>query len=224
MILNELQILARMVDPDPDRRIVVRPLIDPIQQFGPSSLDLRMGSDFKVIRTSRMTHLDPLKPLDSIELDVARYTETIAIRPGEEFVLHPGEFALASTLEYIRLPSDVAARLEGRSTWGRLGLEVHATAGFVDPGFAGALTFELKNAGKVPIPLYAGLRVAQLCFFQLGEPSRLPYSAKRYTKYAGQMGTAGSQYFRDPEYTALRALGGRGQEPDQGESGGQCRS
>lgn len=204
MIMNEMEILERLVHPDPDKRIVITPIIDPVQQFGPSSLDLRLGPDFRRIRTSRVTHLDPLKELAEIEGDVGDYTERIVIRPGEEFVLHPGEFVLASTLEYIRLPADVAARLEGRSTWGRLGLEVHATAGFVDPGFAGALTFELKNAGKVPLPLYAGLRLAQLCFFRLAEPSRLLYTEKRYTKYAGFVETAGSMYYRDPEYEALR--------------------
>lgn len=206
MILNELEILERLLHPDPEKRIVVTPIIDPTQQFGPSSLDLRLGSDFKRIRTSRVTHLDPVKELADIEGDVGDYTESISIRPGEEFVLHPGEFVLASTLEFIRLPADIAARLEGRSTWGRLGLEVHATAGFVDPGFSGALTFELKNSGKVPIPLYAGLRIAQLCFFPLEKPSRLLYTEKRYTKYAGQMGTAGSMYYKDPEYEALRQL------------------
>lgn len=209
MILNEHQILERMLTTDEDRRIVVTPVLDPVQQFGPSSLDVRLGPDFKVVRTSRLTHLDPLKDPEEIEGDVARYTENTVIQPGEPFVLHPGEFALASTLEFIRLPFDIAARLEGRSTWGRLGLEIHATAGFVDPGFSGALTFELKNSGQVPLPLYAGLRIAQLCFFELSEPSQLPYQAKRYTKYAGRQGTAGSRYFQDPEYVALRAAARR---------------
>lgn len=205
MILNEGQILERMLTEDADKRIIVTPVLDPEQQFGPSSLDVRLGPDFKVVKTSRLTHLDPLKEPAEIEGDVARYTENSYIQPGEPFVLHPEEFALASTLEFIRLPFDIAARLEGRSTWGRLGLEIHATAGFVDPGFSGALTFELKNSGQVPLPLYAGLRVAQLCFFQLSEPSRLPYREKRYTKYAGRLGTVGSRYFLDPEYDALRA-------------------
>lgn len=205
MILNESQILERLVTDDVKRRIIVTPILDPMQQFGPSSLDVRLGPDFKVVRTSRLTHLDPLKQPEEIEADVARYTENSFIQPGEAFVLHPGEFALASTLEFIRLPYDIAARLEGRSTWGRLGLEIHATAGFVDPGFSGALTFELKNSGQVPLPLYAGLRIAQLAFFPLSEPSQLPYADKRYTKYSGRVGTAGSRYFLDPEYAALRA-------------------
>jgi len=209
VILNERQILERLTHPDPEKRLVVTPILAPEQQFGPSSLDVRLGPDFKVVRTSRLTHLDPLKDPADIEADVSRYTENIVTQPGEPFVLHPGEFALASTLEFIRLPNDIAARLEGRSTWGRLGLEVHATAGFVDPGFSGALTFELKNSGQVPLPLYAGLRIAQLCFFLLSEPSQLPYAAKRYTKYAGRTGTVGSQYFKDPEYAALRAAARR---------------
>ena len=204
MILNEVEIIQRMVCEDEHKRITITPLIDSKQQFGPSSVDLRLGTDFKIIRTTGLTHLDPLKQKEEISLDVIKYTETIEITPGEQFVLHPGDFALASTLEYIVLPNDVAARIEGRSTWGRLGLEVHATAGFVDPGFAGALTFELQNSGKVPIPLYAGVRIGQLCFFAMSEPSKLPYQNKKFTKYSKGIGTVTSRYFDDPEYEILR--------------------
>lgn len=203
-LLNEQQIYGRLAHPDPDKRIIVTPLFDVRQQFGPSSLDLRLGCDFLVFRTSGITHLDPLRPPAAIARDLARYTQAVEIGPGEAFVLHPGEFVLASTLEYIVLPGDIAARLEGRSTWGRLGLEVHATAGFVDPGFAGALTFELYNAGKVPLSLFAGIRIGQLCFFELEQPSALPYRAKTFTKYAQAVGTVGSKYYRDPEYEVLR--------------------
>jgi len=203
-MLNEWQIFERLLHKDPERRIVVTPLFNVEEQFGPSSLDLRLGSDFKLIRTSGITHLDPLKKKEDIALDVARYTEVVEIGPGEQFVLHPGDFALASTLEFVVLPNDIAARLEGRSTWGRLGLQVHATAGFVDPGFEGALTFELQNLGRVPIPLYSGIRIGQLCFFELSEPSKLPYQQKKFTKYARKTGTEGSRYYADPEYDRLR--------------------
>lgn len=220
-LLNEQQIFARLTDPDPARRIVVTPLFDVRQQFGPSSLDLRLGCDFLVFRTSGITHLDPLRPPAEIARDLACYTQAVEIGPGEAFVLHPGEFALASTLEYIVLPCDIAARLEGRSTWGRLGLEVHATAGFVDPGFAGALTFELYNAGKVPLSLFAGVRIGQLCFFELEQPSALPYREKTFSKYAQAVGTVGSKYYRDPEYEVLRQRSSAvGRQASEGERPG----
>lgn len=197
MILNETQILERLVDPDPSRRIVITPLIDPTEQFGPTSVDLRLGSDFQVMRRASVTHLDIHDPPRAGEL-----METVKIAPGDAFILHPGEFALASTLEFVRIPLDLAARLEGRSTWGRLGLQIHATAGFVDPGFEGALTFELSNVSPVPLPLYPGVRVSQICFFE-GAETALPYARKRYTKYSGKTTTAASAYFRDPEYARL---------------------
>jgi len=203
-ILNEYQIVKRMVSNDEGKRIIITPLINSRQQFGPNSIDLRLGTDFKIIKTSGLTHLNPLKNKDDIIMDIIKYTESIEITPGDEFILHPRDFVLASTLEYIVLPDDIAARIEGRSTWARLGLEVHATAGFVDPGFRGALTFELQNCGKVPIPLHAGIRIGQLCFFEMSEPSNLPYHKKEFTKYSKGIGTVISKYFNDPEYEILR--------------------
>lgn len=190
MILNELQITKRMLDEYPKRRIILTPIIDAQQQFGPSSIDLRLGTRFKVVMNTRYTHIDPLSDEENIRR--ATYTGDVYIGPLKSFVLHPGEFALGSTLEFIKLPHDIAARLEGRSTWGRLGLQIHSTAGFVDPGFRGALTFELQNAGKVPISLYAGMRVAQISFYQ-SEESQLPYWRKQYAKYGDKMGTVGSE-------------------------------
>jgi dCTP deaminase len=149
--------------------------------------------------------MDPLNDEERIKREVAIYTEDIQIRALKSFVLHPGEFALGSTLEFIRLPNDIAARLEGRSTWGRLGLQIHSTAGFVDPGFSGSLTFELQNMGKVPLSLYAGMRVAQISFYS-SEESRIPYDKKRFSKYGGKMGTVGSKYSDDPEFKMFRKL------------------
>jgi dCTP deaminase len=203
MILNELQITKRMLDEDPKRRIILTPIIDAQQQFGPSSIDLRLGTRFKVAMNTRYTHIDPLS--DKENMRRATYTRDVYVGPLKCFVLHPGEFALGSTLEFIRLPHDIAARLEGRSTWGRLGLQIHSTAGFVDPGFRGALTFELQNAGKVPISLYAGMRVAQISFYESKE-SQLPYGRKKYAKYSDKMGTVGSKYDEDPEFTMFRKL------------------
>jgi dCTP deaminase len=204
MILNEQQILARLTDPDPSRRIVITPLIRPAEQFGPTSVDLRLGTDFQVLQRTNLTHLDMLQDPEQLAKDVKRSMSVVKIQAGKPFVLHPGEFALASTLEFVKIPLDLAARLEGRSTWGRLGLQIHATAGFVDPGFSGALTFELSNVSNVPLTLYPGVRISQICFFH-GEPTALPYAGKRFTKYSGYATTASSAFFKDPEYARLRS-------------------
>ena len=203
MILNEAQILERLVDPDPERRIIITPLIKPEEQFGPTSVDLRLGTDFQVMRRTNLTHMDLMKDPEDLSRDVQRHMQHVKVKPTEPFILHPGEFALASTLEYVKIPLDLAARLEGRSTWGRLGLQIHATAGFVDPGFRGALTFELSNVSNVPLPLYPGVRISQICFF-LSSTTNLPYGKKRYTKYSGKTTTASSAFFKDPEYSRIR--------------------
>lgn len=202
-ILNETQIVQRLTDPDPARRIVITPLIRPEEQFGPTSVDLRLGTEFQVMRRTNLSHLDPVQDPDTLQQQMAQCWRKVDIDPGQAFMLHPGEFALAATLEHVAVPLDIAARLEGRSTWGRLGLQIHATAGFVDPGFTGALTFELSNVSMVPLALYPGVRIAQICFFQ-SAPSQLPYTAKRYTKYSGKAATASSAFYRDPEYARLR--------------------
>lgn len=203
MILNEAQILERLVDPDPERRIIITPLLKPEEQFGPTSVDLRLGTDFQVMRRTNLTHMDLLKDPEALSRDVYRHMEHVKVKPTEPFILHPGEFALASTLEYVKIPLDLAARLEGRSTWGRLGLQIHATAGFVDPGFRGALTFELSNVSNIPLPLYPGVRISQICFF-LSTTTNLPYGKKRFTKYSGKTTTASSAFFKDPEYSRIR--------------------
>ena len=203
MILNESQILDRLVDPDPERRIIITPLIRPEEQFGPSSVDLRLGTDFQVMRRANFTHMDLIQDSETLQAESLRSMQHVKVSPTEPFVLHPGEFALASTLEFVKIPLDLAARLEGRSTWGRLGLQIHATAGFVDPGFVGALTFELSNVSTVPLQLYPGVRISQICFFA-AEKTRLPYAQKRFTKYSGKTSTASSAFFKDPEYARIR--------------------
>jgi dCTP deaminase len=203
MILNEAQILERLVDPDPERRIIITPLLKPEEQFGPTSVDLRLGTDFQVMARTNLTHMDLMKDAEALSRDVQKHMQHVKVKPTEPFILHPGEFALASTLEYVKVPLDLAARLEGRSTWGRLGLQIHATAGFVDPGFRGALTFELSNVSNIPLPLYPGVRISQICFF-LSTTTNLPYGKKRYTKYSGKTSTASSAFFKDPEYSRIR--------------------
>lgn len=200
MILNELDLLARLTDPDPRRRVVITPIVSPREQFGPTSVDIRLGTDFKVVDVANVAFLDPTSGPAS---DQAPQMRTYRVPPERAFILHPGEFALAASMEFVRVPDDVSVRVEGRSSWGRLGLLIHATAGFVDPGFAGSITFELHNVSRVPIALYPGVRIAQLCFFE-GHPTRLPYDQKTYTKYSGKTGAYESNYHLDPEYEAIR--------------------
>ncbi len=205
MLLNELQIVDRLTRSD-RKRIVVTPIIDLKAQLGPSSLDVRLGSNFRIVKSQLYTHLEPTKPKEEIERDVNKYTEmlTVSEDPLEGgFVLHPGTFVLASTLEYIRLPNDITARLEGRSSWARIGLLVHTTAGFVDQGYSGTLTFELCNLGSIPIKLFVGLRLAQICFYETME-SLHPYAKRPYAKYMSQIGPAASAFYKDPEFQILR--------------------
>lgn len=199
-ILNEREILRRLLV---TRDVVITPIVDLATQLGPTSLDVRLGTRFQAQKRSALAYIDPLQEPEAVRRDVADYTQDYTVLPTEPYVLHPGEFALANTLEFIRLPADLAVRLEGRSSWGRVGLQIHSTAGFVDPGFAGTITFELSNIGKVPIPLYPGLRIGQLSFYSSDE-SVIPYRAKRLTKYAGKITPVGSAFYQDPEYGYIR--------------------
>lgn len=199
-ILNEREILHRLMV---TRDVVITPIVDLTTQLGPTSLDVRLGTQFQAQKRSALAYIDPLQDPESVRRDVAEYTQDYTVLPTEPYVLHPGEFALANTLEFIRLPADLAVRLEGRSSWGRVGLQIHSTAGFVDPGFAGTITFELSNIGKVPIPLYPGLRIGQLSFYT-SEESVIPYRTKRLTKYAGKIAPVGSAFYQDPEYHYIR--------------------
>jgi dCTP deaminase len=207
MLLNELQIIERLTRND-RKKIVVTPIINLRDQLGPSSLDVRLGSNFRIVKSQLYTHLDPTQREEVIERDVKRYTELLMVSEDPQkkgFILHPGTFVLASTLEYIRLPNDITARLEGRSSWARIGLLIHATAGFVDQGYSGTLTFELFNLGSIPIQLFVGLRLAQLCFYETAETLH-PYVKRPYAKYMGQIGPAPSYFYKDPEFKKLRDL------------------
>ena len=192
MLLHDRAIIERLLDPDPARRIIITPLIDPRKQIGPSSVDVRLGGSFKIPTTSSIGAIDPRdKRL------VQTYTNTVEIGHREDFYLHPGEFVLAATLEYIRVPRDLACRIEGRSSWGRLGLLVHATAGFVDPGFSGNLTFELGNVGRLPMKLQPGMLMAQLCFMTLQDVPNVAYDQRPESKYNNSLSAEGSQIDRD---------------------------
>jgi dCTP deaminase len=156
----------------------------------PASVDLRLGDSFRVFHNHRVTAIDLREPPKNL-------TEEVTIGPDDPFAIHPGEFVLGRTLEQVRIPDDVVARIEGKSSLGRLGLIVHATAGFVDPGFSGTLTLEITNLTRVPIMLYAGLPIAQLSFMGLDAPAEHPYgSAELGSHYQGQVSATESRYMR----------------------------
>jgi dCTP deaminase len=154
----------------------------------PASLDLRLGDSFRVFHNHKVTAIDLREPPTNL-------TEQIKVEGDEPFVIHPGEFCLGRTLEHVELPDDIVARIEGKSSLGRLGLIVHATAGFCDPGWKGTLTLELNNLTRVPIRLYAGLPIAQLSFMTLDEPALRPYGHEALgSKYQGQVEATESRY------------------------------
>ena len=157
----------------------------------PSSIDVRLDRYFRVFENHRYPHIDP-----AIEQpDLTRLVET----DGEEpFVLHPGEFVLASTYEVVSLPDDIAGRLEGKSSLGRLGLLIHSTAGYVDPGWKGNLTLELSNVANLPIALYYGMRIGQISFFRMSSAVERPYGSPELgSKYQGQSEPTASAFHRD---------------------------
>ena len=155
----------------------------------PSSVDVRLDRMFRVFNNSRYTHIDPAQQQDEL-------TELVEPDEGDPFVLHPGEFVLGATLERLSLPDDLAGRLEGKSSLGRLGLLTHSTAGFIDPGFDGHITLELSNVANLPITLWPGMKIGQLCLFRLSSPAEIPYgSAATGSKYQGQRGPTPSKAY-----------------------------
>jgi dCTP deaminase len=148
-----------------ERHISIEPLDNKEKQIQPSSVDLRIGDEFKVFRVIR----------------------TFKVPEGEAFIIHPNEFALATTQETVKLPDDIVARVEGRSSMGRLGVTMHVTAGYIDPGFEGKITLEISNIGAMPVALYPGQRVCQVVFETMTSPSEIPYGhPSRHSKYMGQ--------------------------------------
>ena len=158
----------------------------------PASVDLRLGDSFRVFHNHRASAIDLREP-------PANLTEEVVVPADESFVIHPGEFCLGRTLEWVELPDDVVARIEGKSSLGRLGLIVHATAGFCDPGWKGTLTLELNNLTRVPIKLYPGLLIAQLSFMTLDRPALRPYGSPELgSHYQGQRAATESRYQGSP--------------------------
>lgn len=167
-------------------RIKIDPL-DP-EALQPSSVDVRLDRAFRVFANHRYPFID-------VRADQPDLTEVVKVDDDEAFILHPGEFVLGSTHERVVLPHDLVARLEGKSSLGRLGLLIHSTAGFVDPGFDGHLTLELSNVATLPIAIYPGMKIGQLAFFRLDQPAERPYGSDELgSKYQGQRGPTASRY------------------------------
>lgn len=193
MILSDRDIKAQIKQ---GRIVITSPSDDHEQNINASSMDLRLGKYFKLYEHTKHPVLDPLK-MKSFE----GLTKMITISsPSEPFIVHPGDFILGVTLEKIKLPDDIVARVEGRSSLGRLGIIIHSTAGFVDAGFEGTITLEITNINRIPVALYPGMRVCQLAFETMSSPAEIPYNKKKSAKYQGQELPQESMLTVDPEF------------------------
>ena len=191
MLLSDRDILTEIEA----KRIAVEPYDEAMIQ--PSSIDIRLDRYFRVFENHKYPHIDPA-------VDQPDLTRQVEPEGDEPFILHPGEFVLASTYEVITLPDDLASRLEGKSSLGRLGLVTHSTAGFIDPGFSGHVTLELANVATLPIKLYPGMKIGQLCFFRLSSPAEHPYGSEKYgSRYQGQRGPTPSKSYANFHRTPI---------------------
>ena len=184
MILSDRDILAAIRA----KRITIKPFH--AESVQPASVDLHLMDEFLAFEHSNHSVID-------VKKGVGHYTRKFKVKKGQAFVIHPGEFVLGSTQEWVKLPNDLAARLEGKSSLGRLGIIIHATAGYVDPGFEGHLTLEINNVGKIPVTLYPGMRIAQISYLKMSSPVLHPYgSDKLRSKYKGQKGPTESKILK----------------------------
>jgi len=173
-------------------KIRITPQPDLSLALGSCSIDLRLGSTFGVFEHSRYPYIDPTRKNPLVD-----FMREVVVKEGEPFILQPGDFVLASTLEHLSLPIDLVARLEGRSSLGRLGIVVHSTASIFEPGFVGAVVMELGNLGRLPVALYPGMRVCAMTFETLSSPAKVPYSKKKSAKYMGQSSPLPSKISHD---------------------------
>lgn len=177
-------------------RLKVEPFHDAMIQ--PSSVDVRLDRFFRVFENHKYEVIDP-------SIEQAELTREVAVGADEFFILHPGEFVLASTYEVITLPDDIAGRLEGKSSLGRLGLLTHSTAGFIDPGFSGHITLELSNVANLPVKLFPGMKIGQLCLIKLSSPAEHPYGSAQYgSRYQGQRGPTASKSWLNFHKTTIQ--------------------
>ena len=191
MLLSDRDIRAEL----DSGRVGLDPLDPAMVQ--PASVDVRLDRFFRLFDNHRYAHIDPRQEQDEL-------TRLVEVDPDESFILHPREFVLGSTYEQVTLPDDLAARLEGKSSLGRLGLLTHSTAGFIDPGFSGHVTLELSNVATLPITLWPGMKIGQLCFFRLSSAAQSPYgTGANQNRYQGQRGPTASRAHRDFHLTRI---------------------
>jgi dCTP deaminase len=177
-------------------RVAVEPFAESMVQ--PSSVDVRLDRFFRVFENHKYSVIDP-------SIEQSELTREVVVEPNEHFILHPGEFVLASTYEIITLPDDIAGRLEGKSSLGRLGLLTHSTAGFIDPGFSGHITLELSNVANLPVKLFPGMKIGQLCLIKLSSPAEHPYGSAVYaSRYQGQRGPTASRSWINFHQTIIK--------------------
>ena len=192
MLLSDRDIAAEIKS----GRVKVEPF-DP-KMIQPSSVDVRLDRFFRVFENHRYEVIDP-------SIEQSELTRDVAVAPDDFFILHPGEFVLASTYEVITLPDDIAGRLEGKSSLGRLGLLTHSTAGFIDPGFSGHITLELSNVANLPVKLYPGMKIGQLCLIKLSSSAEHPYGSALYgSRYQGQRGPTPSKSWLNFHKTEIK--------------------
>ena len=192
MLLSDRDIAAEIKS----GRVKVEPF-DP-KMIQPSSVDVRLDRFFRVFENHKYEVIDP-------SIEQPELTREVAVSPDDFFILHPGEFVLASTYEVITLPDDIAGRLEGKSSLGRLGLLTHSTAGFIDPGFSGHITLELSNVANLPVKLYPGMKIGQLCLIKLSSSAEHPYGSALYgSRYQGQRGPTPSKSWLNFHKTEIK--------------------
>lgn len=185
MLLSDRDIRARVDMGDIE--------LDPFtpEMLQPASIDVRLDRFFRVFNDRQYTYVDPAE-------DQGELTEQFSVSEGEPWILHPGEFVLGSTLERVHISSQIAARLEGKSSLGRLGILTHSTAGFIDPGFNGYITLELSNVSPLPVKLWPGMKIGQICFFELSSPAEHPYGSQALgSHYQGQRGPTPSRSYQN---------------------------
>lgn len=191
MFLSDRDIAARL----DDGSLVIDPITDFEQQIQPASVDIRLGNDFLEFQHVNIPCIDPN------ETDEREFLTETHIPDGEVFILHPGDFVLGTTHERVEIPPDLLAHVQGRSSFGRLGIVIHATAGIIDPGYRGEITLELSNLGNAPVALHPKTRIGQLLISSLSSPAERPYGTERGSKYQDQKGPQASKLGGDPEHS-----------------------
>lgn len=184
MILSDIDIKREVAS----KHLLILPF-DP-KSVQPASYDIKLGYEFRIFKNIHKPYLDLKNPIED-------FMELIRIKDDKHLIIHPGEFLLGTSIERVRIPSDMIARLDGKSSLGRLGIIVHATAGYIDPGFKGHITLEMTNVANIPIALYPGMRIGQISFMRLETPAGIPYGIRRGSKYQSQKGPTPSRIWKD---------------------------